>query len=172
MLGLLSVWLLFGICAAIVASNRGQSGCLWFGLGVLLGPIGFALAFTGGRKCPECAKRISTEAKTCPYCRTKLETPASKAAVPEKLEEKVFAVITAVVVLFGAVYWLTSRQPKDEPHYDICKKLKFGQKVVTPTGTFLIDLDDVIITKESAESEMRCEVTVTAGPHKGSKGYA
>jgi hypothetical protein len=64
----LVIWLLFGICAAIVASNRGADGCLWFGLGVLLGPIGFALAFTTGTKCPKCASRVSKDAMICPNC--------------------------------------------------------------------------------------------------------
>lgn len=41
---------------------------MWFGLGVLLGPIGFALAFTTGAKCPKCASRISEDAKVCPNC--------------------------------------------------------------------------------------------------------
>lgn len=62
------IWLLFGVCAAIVSGNRGANGCLWFGLGVLLGPIGFALAFATGVKCPMCASRISEEAKVCPNC--------------------------------------------------------------------------------------------------------
>jgi hypothetical protein len=62
------VWLICGIAAAVVASNRGDSGCIWFGLGILLGPIGFALAFTTGVKCPRCASRISEDAKTCPNC--------------------------------------------------------------------------------------------------------
>ena len=64
----LIIWLLFGISAAVVASNRGANGCLWFGIGVLLGPIGFALAFTTGTKCPKCASRISEAAKVCPNC--------------------------------------------------------------------------------------------------------
>jgi hypothetical protein len=59
---------LFGICAAIVASNRGANGCLWFGLGILLGPFGFALAFTTGQKCPKCDSRISEQAKVCAKC--------------------------------------------------------------------------------------------------------
>lgn len=62
------IWLLLGICAAIVASNRGENGCLWFGLGVLLGPIGLAMAFTTGVRCPKCASRISKDAKVCPKC--------------------------------------------------------------------------------------------------------
>ena len=64
----LIIWVLFGICAAVVASNRGADGCLWFGLGVILGPIGFALAFTTGTKCPKCDSRISKAAQVCPKC--------------------------------------------------------------------------------------------------------
>lgn len=62
------IWVFFGICAAIVASNRGSNGCLWFGLGVLLGPFGFALAFASGIRCANCASRISKQAKVCPNC--------------------------------------------------------------------------------------------------------
>ena len=72
----LAIWLLFGICAAIVASRRGANGCLWFAIGVLLGPIGFALAFTRGTKCPNCASVISTDAKICPRCREPLANGA------------------------------------------------------------------------------------------------
>jgi hypothetical protein len=53
---------------AIVASNRGAKGCLWFGIGALLGPIGFALAFTTGAKCSRCASRVSQDALVCPKC--------------------------------------------------------------------------------------------------------
>ena len=74
-MGFVIIWLLFGICAAIVASNRGTNGCLWFGIGVLLGPIGFALAFTTGAKCPKCASQISKEAKVCPNCGLEVEHP-------------------------------------------------------------------------------------------------
>ena len=64
------IWLLFGVCAGIVARSRGAKGCLWFGLGVLLGPFGFALAFIAtGKKCPQCASLISEDAKICPNCR-------------------------------------------------------------------------------------------------------
>jgi len=34
------------ICSAVVASLRGANGGVWFALGFLLGPLGFALAFT------------------------------------------------------------------------------------------------------------------------------
>lgn len=73
---ILGIWLLFGICSAVVASNRGGSGCVWFGLGILLGPIGFALAFTQGVSCEYCGKKISTKAALCPYC--KVSTAESK----------------------------------------------------------------------------------------------
>ena len=36
----LIIWILFGIGAAIAASNKGRSGFGWFWLGVLLGPFG------------------------------------------------------------------------------------------------------------------------------------
>jgi hypothetical protein len=74
---LVIIWCLFGIGAAVVAGNRGESGCLWFGLGVLLGPIGFALAFTLGSKCPKCASKISSSAKVCPHCGYTEEQPAA-----------------------------------------------------------------------------------------------
>lgn len=81
----LLIWFLFGICAAIVASNRGANGCLWFGIGVLLGPIGFALAFTTGTKCPQCASRISEDAKACPHCGQGLGTLHGVTVVNSKL---------------------------------------------------------------------------------------
>lgn len=39
------IWLVCGIAAAVTASNKGKNGCLWFGIGVLLGPIGVLIAF-------------------------------------------------------------------------------------------------------------------------------
>lgn len=38
------VWCLFGMGAAIVATNKRRSGCGWFIIGFLLGPIGFIFA--------------------------------------------------------------------------------------------------------------------------------
>jgi hypothetical protein len=43
-------WLAFGIVSAIVARNKGRSGCAWFFLGVLLGPFGLILAFASGSR--------------------------------------------------------------------------------------------------------------------------
>lgn len=64
----LIVWGAFGVGASVVASNRGANGCLYFGLGVLLGPLGFAIAFLEGSECPGCSKKVSNNAVVCPYC--------------------------------------------------------------------------------------------------------
>lgn len=66
----LIIWLICGIAAASVASGRGASGCLWFGLGVLFGPFGLAFAFIAGdgRECPSCRKNIHSAATLCPHC--------------------------------------------------------------------------------------------------------
>jgi hypothetical protein len=70
----LLIWLVCGIAAAIIASNRGANGCLWFGLGFLFGPFGLAFSFGAGsgRQCPACRKNIHAEATKCPYCQSEL----------------------------------------------------------------------------------------------------
>lgn len=71
---LLLLWIVCGFFAAVVASNRGASGCLWFGLGVLLGPIGLALSFVAGdtKTCPHCQSQIPAKATRCPKCQADL----------------------------------------------------------------------------------------------------
>jgi hypothetical protein len=67
------VWACLGIAAYVVANNRGGSGCGYALLALLLGPIGLALAFLVGTRCPSCQKTISEQATTCPYCRADIK---------------------------------------------------------------------------------------------------
>lgn len=66
---LLLIWCLFGLGAWMIASNKGGGGCLWFFLGMLLGPFGLIAAFfMSGSQCPHCRSRIHPQANVCPKC--------------------------------------------------------------------------------------------------------
>ena len=87
---LLIIWLLFGVAAGMVLSNKGRSGCGGFALGFLLGPIGLIIALVMQpdtqemeqrtlsqgemRKCPECAELIRREARKCRFCGSEVQT--------------------------------------------------------------------------------------------------
>ena len=77
----IGLWLLCGVLAAVVGGAKGRSGCAWFIVGVLAGPLGLLAAVgmpvvvqtentdSGNfRKCPACAESIRREARLCKHC--------------------------------------------------------------------------------------------------------
>src|ERR1035441_10374333 len=81
---LVLLWVVCGVAAGVIASGRNASECLWFGLGVLLGPIGLALSFTAGsgRKCPQCQSSVHEDATKCPKCQSPLSAAVAGAQDP------------------------------------------------------------------------------------------
>ena len=70
-------WLACGLGAMHIATKRGANGCIWFALGMLLGPFGVLLSFAAystREPCPYCRKKIPTGALRCPKCTSALAT--------------------------------------------------------------------------------------------------
>lgn len=77
------LWLLCGVAAAMIGSQKGMGG-QGFLLGFLLGPFGilFALLSTGNRKtCPQCRELIHKDAEVCPRCKAELIPAAPPVSV-------------------------------------------------------------------------------------------
>lgn len=78
--GLLVVWVLFGIACAVIATNKGRSGGGWFVLGFLLGPFALILALVVSKNQESIDNKSlqSGEMKLCPYCAELIKTAAIK----------------------------------------------------------------------------------------------
>ena len=78
---ILIIWIVCGVASALVASNRGSSGLLWFVLGVLFGPFGLLFSFTAGPRtvCRDCRKPVDSEATKCPHCGRIFDSSSSEA---------------------------------------------------------------------------------------------
>ncbi len=93
---ILIFWFICAIVTAIIASNKGRSGFLWFLIGAMLGIFGLILVAALPRinepkptvagfeaatpsthvKCPDCAELVKKEARVCRHCGCKL-TPST-----------------------------------------------------------------------------------------------
>ena len=78
--GLLVVWVLFGIACAVIATNKGRSGGGWFVLGFLLGPFALILALVVSKNQESIDNKNlqSGEMKRCPYCAEMIKMAAIK----------------------------------------------------------------------------------------------
>lgn len=66
----LVIMLIMGGIGAVIGQKKGQPVGGFF-LGVLLGPIGWIIAYmakAGTRTCPDCAERVIDKAKVCKHC--------------------------------------------------------------------------------------------------------
>ena len=124
---LIFIWLLFGVGAAIVARDKGLDGCLWFVLGILLGPVGLLLAFAvrgdpstlerraiasgQSKRCPDCAELVRREAIKCRHCGSDLpaivEEPDRSLSDRLRENEHLVMLIAAVAILAAVIFLIS-----------------------------------------------------------------
>jgi hypothetical protein len=74
------VWLLCAFACTAIASAKGQSGCLWFFLGFVFGPLAVLIAACLPKSAKVAAKEAYVESgamKTCPFCRSLIPKAAT-----------------------------------------------------------------------------------------------
>ena len=66
---------LFGLIPGVIANSKGHSFLLWwlFGAAMLIIalPCSIFLKNISGKKCPQCAEYVETEAIICKHCQSK-----------------------------------------------------------------------------------------------------
>jgi hypothetical protein len=78
-IGLLFIWLLFGIVAGSIAQTKGYSGCLWTLAGFLLGPFAIiAIAFMAAKPRDELGTIDARDFQPCPFCQEPVRQTAIK----------------------------------------------------------------------------------------------
>ena len=85
------LWMACGLAASLIAASKARSGCGWFVLGILFGPLAIlAIAVASPdseaavraglqsrklRRCPTCAEVVQMSARKCRHCASELPPP-------------------------------------------------------------------------------------------------
>ena len=154
-------WIFCGIGAAFVAQSRGANGCLWFGLGVLLGPFGLAFAFASGtdRRCPHCRERVHPEATRCPKCQADLASSPSGV-----LEDDPKALAPVNASTLGAGQLTTSSNPATKKCPDCAEDVRAEARKCRFCG--FIFPEPPALDPEPAQADARSLSAPTAPPEQ------
>lgn len=95
------------ILSAWIASTKKRSGCAWFLIGLILGPIAIILAAVMSRThsgwvCEYCKEEVQRDAVVCPHCRRELRPPPVTPHQPRVWNWILAALITLLVL--GLIY--------------------------------------------------------------------